>query len=50
MEFEINCVHDPGKLFNLFKTQMGNGNDISAYLTEMLGELNEVMQAKYIVL
>lgn len=49
MEFAINCVDDPSKLLNL-KSQMGNGNDIGAYLTEMLGELKEVMQLKYIVL
>lgn len=50
MEFAINCVDDTGKLLNLLKSQMGNGNDIGAYRTEMLGELKEVMQLKYIVL
>lgn len=50
MELEINCVGDYGKLLNLSKSHLGNGNNISAYLIEMLEELNEVMQAKYIVL
>lgn len=43
------AVGDPGQLLNLLKPQLGNEN-ISAYLIEMLGEFNKIMQAKYIVL
>lgn len=50
VEFEINCVSYPVKLLNLQMSQLGNGNNSSAYRIELLEEPNEVMQAKYVVL